>query len=171
MKANAQFEARRVVLVHWKQNRLKPFEVYSNLKNFSLAHPEYSYDTLNNYLSKKKLPFETEEVRVERKHIITTPEKSKPNLHKRLFWELDYEHLDWQKNAEIVVERVVERGTLEEWLEMVNFYGRKKVLSILKNKTTYLTDRAVKKVCDYFQLKPEELRCYIRKQSQPQHWI
>jgi hypothetical protein len=171
MKTTSNLDPRRVVIVHWKQNRLKPFEVYSNLKNFSLAHPEYSYDTLNNYLGKKGLPFENEEVRVERKHIITKPENSKPNLPKRLFWELDYEQMDWQKNAEIVIERVVERGTLEEWQELINFYGKKKVVLTLKNKTTYLTDRATKKVCDYFELKPEDLKCYIRKQSRPQHWI
>jgi hypothetical protein len=171
MMIETQYDPRRVVIVHWKQNRLKPFEVYSNLKNFSLAHPEYSYDTLNNYLCKKKLPFETEEVRVERKHIITTPEKSKPKLPKRLFWEFNYEQMDWQKNAEIVIERVVERGTPEEWLEMIRFYGKKKVLATLKNKTSYLTDPAIKKVCDYFELKPEELKCYIKKQSRPQHWI
>ncbi len=171
MKTVTPFEPRRVVVVYWKHNRLKPFEVYSNLRNFSLAHPEYSYNTLNNYLSKKKLPFETEDVRIERKHVISTPEKSKPNLHKRLFWEYDYEQMDWQKNAEIVVERVIERGTQEEWEEMINFYGRKKVVATLKNKTTYLTDKATKKVCDYFELKPEELKCYVKKQSRPQHWI
>ena len=43
-----------MVLVHWKKDASRPFEVYSNLKNFSLAHPQYPYDTLNNYLSKKK---------------------------------------------------------------------------------------------------------------------
>ncbi len=171
MKTLTPFEPRRVVVVYWKHNRLKPFEVYSNLRNFSLAHPEYSYNTLNNYLSKKKLPFETDDVRIERKHIISTPEKSKPNLPKRLFWEYDYEHMDWQKNAEIVIERVIERGTPEEWEEMIKFYGRKKVVTALKNKITYLTDKATKKVCDYFELKQEELKCYIRKQSQPQHWI
>ena len=171
MKIETHNDPRRVVLVHWKQNRLKPFEVYSNLRNFSLAHPEYSYDTLNNYLSKKKLPFENEVVRVERKHIISTPEKSRPNLHKRLFWELDYEHMDWQKSAELVIERVVERGTPDEWEELMRFYGKKKVLATLKNKTSYLTDKATKKVCDYFELKPEDLKCYIKKQSRPQHWI
>lgn len=171
MKPAANFEPRRVVLVHWKQNRLKPFEVFSNLKNFSLAHPEYPYDTLNNYLSKKKLPFETDEIRIERKHIITKPERSKPNLPQRLFWEFDYEQMDWQKNAEIVIERVVERGAPEEWEEMIRFYGKKKVVAILKNKITYLTDRAIKKVCDFFEIKPEDLKCYIRKQSRPQHWI
>lgn len=172
MKLSSSQDIRRVILVHWKGNLLKPFEVYSNLKLFSLAHPEYSYDTMNNYLSKKGLPFETTEVRVERKEIIKKPEGiSKPNLPKRLFWEFKYDEIDWRKGADIVIERVVERGSPEEWQEMIRYYGEKKVVNTLKIKTIYLTDHATKKVCDYFKLKPEELKCYIRKLSRPQHWI
>ena len=96
---------------------------------------------------------------------------NKPNLPKRLFWEFKYEEMDWEKNYITVINRVVERGSPEEWQEMLRFYGEKKVKDTLKNKTTYLTDLAIKEVCDYFKLNPEELKCYIRKQSMPQHWI
>jgi hypothetical protein len=44
-------------------------EVYSSLKYFCLAHPEFSYNTLTNYLSKSKIAFENDEVRVERKRV------------------------------------------------------------------------------------------------------
>lgn len=96
---------------------------------------------------------------------------NKPNLPKRLFWEFKYEEMDWEKNYITVINRVVERGSSEEWQEMIKFYGEKKVKNTLKNETTYLTDLAIKEVCDYFKLNPEELKCYIRKQSMPQHWI
>lgn len=172
MKMSSNLDLRRVVIVHWKKDNDNPFEVYSNLKNFSLANPRYSYDTLNNYLSKKKLPFETDDVRVERKQIITKPgQTNKPDLPKRLFWEFKYDEMDWMKDSETVIERVVERGTPEEWKETIRFYGEKKVISTLKNKTNYLTDHAIKKVCAFFKIKPEELKCYIRKQSRPQLWI
>lgn len=163
---------RRVVLIHWKNDQLKPYEVYSNLKNFSLAYPRYSYDTLNNYLSKKKKPFEDDQVRIERKEIITVPPKQvKPKLPKRLFWEYIYDKIDWQKDAKNVIERVIERGSPSEWDEMIKFYGEKKIKHLLKTKINYLTERAVQKVCDFFKLKPEDLKCYARKRSKPQHWI
>jgi hypothetical protein len=63
--------SRRVVLVHWKDQREEPHEVFSNLKVFSASYPAYSYHTLNNYLSKRRLPFEDDVVRVERKELIT----------------------------------------------------------------------------------------------------
>ncbi|MDP1762534.1 MAG: hypothetical protein Q8L07_01520 [Sediminibacterium sp.] len=172
MKTTSNFDGRRVVLVHWKNDTSQPFEVYSNLKNFSLAHPRYPYNTLSNYLSKKKMPFETDEIRIERKQIITKPgQVSKPNLPKRLFWEFKYDEMDWHRDSGTVIERVAERGSPEEWQEMIQFYGEKKVKTTLKNKTTYLTDRAIKKVCSFFKLKPEDLKCYIKKQSRPQLWI
>ncbi len=118
------------------------------------------------------MPFETDDVRVERKQIISKPGRTKkPDLPKRLFWEFKYDEMDWQKDSETVIERVVERGSQEEWQEMIRFYGEKKVVNTLTNKTIYLTDRAIKKVCDFFKLKPEDLKCYIRKQSRPQRWI
>jgi len=172
MKTASNLNPRRVILIHWKKDTSRPFEVYSNLKNFSLAHPQYPYDTLNNYLSKKKVPFETDDVRVERKQIISKPGLiNKPDLPKRLFWEFKYDEMDWQKDFETVIERVIERGSSEEWLEIIRFYGEKKVVNTLTKKTAYLTDRTIKKVCDFFKLKPEDLKCYLRKQLRPQLWI
>jgi hypothetical protein len=37
--------------------------------------------------------------------------------------------------------------------------------------TIYLPDYAIEKACAYFDLKPEELWCYIRKRERPGHWI
>lgn len=65
-------KSKRVVLVRWKKNN--DVDVFSNLKNFCLSYPEYNYNTLNNYLSKGKIPYENETVRVERKMIIAEPQ-------------------------------------------------------------------------------------------------
>ncbi len=97
-----------------------------------------------------------------------TSETGKPNLPKRLFWEFRFDEINWQKDSATIIERVVERGSSEEWDEMLRFYGESKVKNTLKNDTIYLTDRATKKVCASFKLKPQELKCYIRKQSRAQ---
>ena len=59
----------RVVVAIWKKRSDSPVEVYSSLKNFCLAHPDFNYNTLSNYLSKSKIAFENSEVRVERKRV------------------------------------------------------------------------------------------------------
>jgi hypothetical protein len=172
MKENLGVAGRRVVLVHWKNTSVTSYEIYSNLKNFCLTHPEFSYDTVSNYLSKKKLPYENELIRIERKSVITkASHPGKPNLAKRLFWEFTYDEMDWQKDNAIIIERVVERGSPEEWQEMIRFYGQKKVKNVIKNEITYLTDKAIRKVTTFFDLKPEELKCYTRKQLRQKLWI
>jgi len=66
---------KRVVTIHWKKQGSISFEVFSNLRNLCLSYPEYSYNTLNNYLSKAKKAYENDEVRIERKYIISQPKK------------------------------------------------------------------------------------------------
>jgi len=95
----------------------------------------------------------------------------KPNLHRRLFWEFDYDKIDWNKSYSTIIERILERGTKEEWDELISFYGKEKVVYSLKKEINYLPDEVIVDVCEYFNLKPIEIRCYIRKQSLPRHWI
>lgn len=62
---------KRIVLVHWKKQQ--EIEIFSNLKNFCLSYPQYNYNTLNNYLSKDKIAYDNDLLRVERKDIIAKP--------------------------------------------------------------------------------------------------
>lgn len=64
---------RRVVVAYWKSRPECPIEVFSSLKNFCLSYQNYNYNTLSNYLSKAKVPYETNEVRVERKDVFSQP--------------------------------------------------------------------------------------------------
>lgn len=160
---------RRIILVYWKKLESNNIEVFSSLKNFCDSHPSYSYNTLNNYLSKKKTAYENGEIRLERKPLQT--QSPKPDLPRRLFWEFDYETLDWQRSYRSIIERVIEWGSPQEWEIMISFYGRKSVIKALREDIPYLTDQAVGAVTAYFHLQKSELKCFTKKQSQKEHWI
>lgn len=66
---------KRVVVMNWKAQAENPIEVYSNLKILCESHPMFNYNTLNNYLSKSKIPYENDVVRIERKVVHTEPIK------------------------------------------------------------------------------------------------
>jgi len=66
-------QPKRVIVIFWKNNTDKPFEVFSNLKNFCLSYPQFNYHTMSNYLSKAKIAYENHEIRIERKNIISKP--------------------------------------------------------------------------------------------------
>lgn len=68
---------KRVVVMNWKSQAENPIEVYSNLKILCESHPVFNYNTLNNYLSKSKIPYENDVVRIERKIVHTEPVKKR----------------------------------------------------------------------------------------------
>ncbi|MBO9634961.1 MAG: hypothetical protein J7578_17760 [Chitinophagaceae bacterium] len=71
--AKTENTGRRVILAYWKFRDKDNFEVFSNLKHFTASYPQYSYNTLNNYLSKGKKPFENEVLRIERMAVHNKP--------------------------------------------------------------------------------------------------
>jgi hypothetical protein len=85
-----------------------------------------------------------------------------PNLPKWMFWDLRYEELDWAESYLYVIERVLERGNDDEYTEMIRSYGMDRVIRALKSEIGYLPPYVIPRVCAYFGLRQEELRCHKR---------
>lgn len=93
-------------------------------------------------------------------------DKLKPIFHKRIFWDVDFENLDYDAKAKFVIERVFERGDVPDIRNCRRYYGDEKVSEVLLNAkflskmTMYLaaavTDRPI-----------EDFRCYKLRQSNP----
>ncbi|WP_216823460.1 DUF6922 domain-containing protein [Niastella vici] len=94
-----------------------------------------------------------------------------PNLDKGLFWDWRYDEVDWQKTYRSVIERVLERGTKQEWEEIIRFYGMPKIVTALKDEIKFLPDYIIEEVSSYFNIRKEEMACFIRKQSRKGQWI
>lgn len=97
--------------------------------------------------------------------------RQQPNLHKRLFWDWQFDEINWQGVYRSIIARVIERGTKDDWKELVSFYGKTKVINALKHEIKYLPDYAIEDVYSYFGIKKEELACYARKQLRQGHWL
>lgn len=50
---------------------------------------------------------------------------------KALFWDTDFEKIDWQNNFAWIIRRVFEYGNEKEVLETISFYGKKTVVDTL----------------------------------------
>lgn len=55
-----------------------------------------------------------------------------PNISKSLLWEYNIDKFDFNKSYKIVIERILERGTMEEWKEMYNYYSIQKILETIE---------------------------------------
>jgi len=59
--------------------------------------------------------------------------KEKPHIiNSQLLWEYDLETFNYVKSYKIVIERVLERGNLEEWKEMVKLYNNEQILETIE---------------------------------------
>ncbi len=57
--------------------------------------------------------------------------KTKPNIPAFLLWEYDLNTFNYDKSYKIVIERVLERGSMEDWKEIVSFYPLEKILETI----------------------------------------
>ena len=90
-------------------------------------------------------------------------------IRESLLWEYDLSRFDWQAMRLIVVQRVVERGRMEDFYALLNMYGIEGVRDSIKE-IPVMSPKDMSFVCSVFDIKKEELKCYLRRQSHPQHW-
>ena len=86
-----------------------------------------------------------------------------------LLWEFDLDRFNWQLMRNVVVQRVLERGRMDDFYAILNLYGEEGVKAALRA-IPYMSDKNMNFVCVTFDLGKEELKCYTKKQSMPQHW-
>jgi hypothetical protein len=92
------------------------------------------------------------------------------NLSIHLFWDVDYDAINWDKHRGFVISRVLSRGSLEDWKEIISFYGMEKIMLALLH-ARYLDKRTLNFSSFYFNIPKEEFRCYNIIQLSPTHWI
>lgn len=82
-----------------------------------------------------------------------------------LLWEYDLSDFDWWKSRKIVVQRILERGWLEDYYVGFNLYGGIEGFREIIKEIPFLSPRDMNFACIVFDLKKEDLKCYTRKLS------
>lgn len=79
----------------------------------------------------------------------------KPNIRPHLLWEYNLENFNWKKSYKIVIERVIQRGTLEDWHEIMTFYTLDEITETIEwSKQLDLRDKKFARLfikSDYFR--------------------
>ena len=154
-------------LIHWKKEK-DHVEIFDSLETFASSYVRFDLSELKKLFAFGRKTFETDEVRIDRKAVVTVP---KPDLPRRYFWEFNYDRINWEKNAETVIQRVLERGLEQHWNELVRYYGREKIIYFLKERISDLRDDCIENASLFFKLNKEDMLCYRRKQSQTVRWL
>jgi hypothetical protein len=90
-------------------------------------------------------------------------------IRRSLLWEYDLKNFNWQTMRNVVVQRVIERGRMDDYYAILNLYGLKGVKDTIKQ-LPYISPRDISFVCSVFNLKKNELQCFTKKQLDHQHW-
>lgn len=95
-----------------------------------------------------------------------SPSSTKPLFHKRIFWDVDFDNIDYDSKANFVIARVFERGDVEDIRNCRRYYGDEKITEVLLNvkflplHTIYLASAVTGRPL-------KDFRCYTLRQSNP----
>jgi hypothetical protein len=87
----------------------------------------------------------------------------KPILPKRIFWDVDFEKIDYDEKKRFVIERVFDRGDLPDITQVRRYYGDETIIEILTT-AKYLFEETTIFCARYFDVPIENFRCYREKQ-------
>ena len=94
--------------------------------------------------------------------------KNKISLNKDIFWDVKIENLDYQKDADFIIERVLNYGNKRDYQKIKEIYGFSKIKNIAK-KINYISKKNLNFWSIIFNIPPNLFKCTkkfsIKKQS------
>ncbi len=90
-------------------------------------------------------------------------------LSKVIFWDTDYNKIDWEQKARFVISRVVMYGTIEDWNAIKSFYGLERIKTEMLQER-YLDNKSLSFLSCIFDIPKEQFRCFTEKLSSQAHW-
>jgi hypothetical protein len=95
------------------------------------------------------------------------PIKNKPVFDKRIFWDVSFEKLDYDAKASFIIERVFERGDVEDIRQCRRYYGDEAIRTILL-KAKYLPLDRIYLASAIIEEPLNAFRCYNLQQLNPE---
>ncbi len=86
-------------------------------------------------------------------------------VSERLLWDCDLSRVDWNAMRVLVVQRVIERGSLNDVYAAIRLYGGIENFKAIIREIPILSDRNMNFVITVFHIKKEELKCSTFRQS------
>ena len=94
------------------------------------------------------------------------PDKEKPQFNSRIFWDVDFMKLDYNAKASFVIERVFERGDVEDIRACRRYYGDEMVTTVLLH-AKYLPELRIYLASAVTGKPLKDFKCYTLRQSNP----
>ena len=93
----------------------------------------------------------------------------RPDISPTAFWDVDFTKIDFEQRGLFVMEKVMNYGTWQDFINLVKFYGKDRFKQDIV-KSAYLKRDVLNFLCVVFDLQPEDFTCYTSRQSQTLPW-
>lgn len=113
-----------------------------------------------------RVHFQSKEVHWNHPLYLYPMSKPHPILARRIFWDVDFDELDYDAKAGFIIERVFERGDVEDIRNCRRYYGDDKVVDALL-RAKFLRLDTLHFVSAIFEKPLEAFRCYALRLSNP----
>lgn len=93
----------------------------------------------------------------------------KPEISRRIFWDTDFDSLDYERDRRFIIEKVMNYGLWDDFGALMKYYGKEVVKKEIV-KAAYLKKEVLNFLCLMLDLTPAQFECYKHRQSQERHW-
>ncbi|MEO6038115.1 MAG: hypothetical protein ABIQ93_06850 [Saprospiraceae bacterium] len=92
-----------------------------------------------------------------------------PLFSKVLFWDTDFEKIDYDLQARDVIARVIMYGNWSDWTTAKAYYGLERIKDEMLQVRS-LDKKSLHFLHFLFNTPKDQFRCYTWQQSNPAHW-
>jgi hypothetical protein len=93
-----------------------------------------------------------------------------PEINRRIFWDVNPDNLDYQKSSKFIIERVFERGNVDDVRNIRRFYGDQLIGDTLKA-SPWMEEKTIYLASAILHIPLNDFLCYTKAASNPEHWI
>lgn len=87
-------------------------------------------------------------------------------LSPRAFWDIDMTKMDYEGNADYIIRKVFEYGTVEDIGEVLAYYGHERVKVALMT-APYLMEKTLRLASTLFDIPVQVFKCFTARQRHP----
>jgi hypothetical protein len=91
------------------------------------------------------------------------------SLSPHIFWDVDVQSVDMEKNGIFVLQRVLQYGILNDWLLLKSIMGVENIKALAVQLPT-LDDVSISFLSNLYKIDKSEFKCYKNKQSNQNYW-
>ncbi len=91
------------------------------------------------------------------------------SLSPHIFWDVDVQSVDVEKNGIFVLQRVLQYGVLKDWLLLKSIMGVDNIKAFAVQLPN-LDDVSISFLSNLYKIDKSEFKCYKNKQSNQNYW-